>query len=265
MVGTNTDMNKEEIKQLFQPYNPNPSELKAAAVASKSLLKELHNLDLDRRALKPRENRLFHQFTYFLRQSFDNIYENYFDGIYMLGPDYFCEQTICFVNSHFTAALKRVEPKSLEDLELLINWIKQHNATFTEYLNNVKEGVQRGMVQPIEVCKAAARTFQKTYGKVGRKGPEGAMDMSFAQHLVTRDMYKNLSPDVNQKWKNKYDKDYVDMVKTAVIDYFGKPLHKLITFLKNDHVDYCVPSKISSGLAKLPLMSVYKNGEEIKK
>lgn len=260
MAATNSEYGGKEIKQVFQPYLPNPKHLKSTADNIADLLKRLDKIESKFDDLNPRELRLIFQFRYFLQNNFDNIYENYYDGVWMLGPDYFCEQPICLVHKYFFATLKIITVKTLKDLELIIYWVKQHRDTYEQYLKNVKSGVKAGMVFPDEVCKAAAKTFSMTYGRVHYKGAEGVMKMQFARLLMAPDYYRGVSEQVFKNFKRKHGKSYTTVLKNALVNDFGKPLKALVKYLTKEHRSYCAPSSMSGGLGLLPLDYRYKDG-----
>ena len=261
MSSTNIDFNDKQVKQLFQPYLPSPDNLKSNADNAKKWLNILNSISIDRPSLKPREERMISQFRYFLESNFDNIYQNYYDGVWMLGPDYFCEQAICFTKSYLMAALRRITVKTLKDLELIIFWVKEHRRTFKQYLTNVKEGIKRGMVQPYEVCRSSAKTFSTVYSKVHYGGPSGALTMAFARLLNSTEYYRTVTDKTFADYHRKHGESYRTAVDNAIVDDFGKPLKELIIYLKQEHWRYCPPSNLSSGLGGLPLKYQYLDGE----
>ena len=159
MASTNDDITSFQVKKQFHPYYPTYENIKKNADAAMHQLNILKHLSVNVTRLKPREERLISQFKYFLESSFDNIYGSYYDGVWMLGPDYFCEQPICVISNHLLAALKRITVQSVKDLELIVYWIREHRKTFTQYTDNAKRGIELGMVQPIEVCKYEDKKF----------------------------------------------------------------------------------------------------------
>lgn len=260
MAATNSEYGNKEIKQVFQPYLPGPKHLKSTADTISELLNKLDKLESKYDDLNPRELRLIFQFRYFLQSNFDNIYENYYDGVWMLGPDYFCEQPICLVHKYFMAVLKIISVKTLKDLELIIYWIKQHRNTFEQYLKNVKSGPKAGMIFPLEVCKAAAKTFALSYSKIHYGGAEGIMKMTFAGLLMADEYYQNVQAQVFKNFKRKHKKTYTSVLKEALVNDFGKPLKSLITYLTKEHQSYCASGDVSAGLGILPLDYLYENG-----
>lgn len=251
------------MKKFYRPYVPTPTTLKRDADEANRLLKSLGHLKINHTRLKPREERLVHQFRYFLKSNFDNIYEAYYDGIFMLGPDYFCEQAICMVGNFFEAALRRMRNyiKSVKDLKDLISLVRDHKQTFEVYLKNVQQGPPRGMVHSKEVCKAASKTFAKLYRRI-KKDPTGVLKMDFAKILMDTDQkyfYKNLSESAFDNFKAEHNRSYADEMRAALIDYIGKPAHALVKYLREEHWQYCPSSETSSGLGGLPLEYVFKN------
>ncbi|XP_065652112.1 uncharacterized protein LOC100210725 isoform X2 [Hydra vulgaris] len=269
MASTNDDITCFEVKKQFHPYIPTYDNIKKNADAARHQLSILHHLPINKTLLKPREERLLSQFQYFLESSFDNIYGSYYDGVWMLGPDYFCEQPICVISNHLYAALKRITVRSVKDLELIIYWIREHRKTFTQYTENAKQGIELGMVQPVEVCKSASRTLSTLYRQVHNGGPEDALNFDFATlllgdgNILKLPYYEFITNSHLVAFRNKNNgKEYVELVKQAIIDDFGKPLKDMIDYFKNEHFKYCSPSNVSSGLGGLPLKYKFKDAEK---
>lgn len=273
LIASNIAYKGSDVKMHYAPYLPNSETLERNANKSQELLKKLANWKGDRSKLKPREERLIHQFQYFLNSNFDSIYERYFDGIWLLGPDYFCEQPICYALDYFHQALIRMSEidgpiTSLTDMKNIISIVKSHRVTFEQYMQNMKDGVKSGMVWSEEVCKASAKTFRKLYGRV-RKEPEGILKMKFAQMLMSgittqRGLYKKLTnAELEQFRASHKGQSYEEKMQKTIVENIGEPLHDLIVYMKEEHVQYCPPSDISSGLGSLPLKYIYKNGKII--
>jgi len=259
MASTNLDYDDKQVKQVYNPFIPTHENLKRNADQSNKYLNILSNMNITYKNLKPREARLISQFKYFLNANFDNIYNSYYDGVWMLGPDYFCEQPICFASNYLLAAFKRISIRTLKDVELVIFWIKEHRKTFEQYLANIKLGVKKGMVHSLEVCKSSSKTFSKLYSRVHRDGASSVVNMRFAQYILTEAKLFPLG--ALAAFKNKENKEYIVALKEALINDFGKPLKTLLTYLRSEHEQYCPPSDVASGLGGLPLAYEYLNGE----
>ena len=76
IVGRMTGVPPEEIRKLFQPYNPTPESIKAISDRSQSLLKELNEMDINRKLLLSRERSMIAKADHFLRHYFGRPYEN---------------------------------------------------------------------------------------------------------------------------------------------------------------------------------------------
>ena len=50
-----------------------------------------------------------------------------------MGPNYFCWQPICYVTYDINSFAWQVEPRSYEDLQLVIDTIMKHKHTFDQY------------------------------------------------------------------------------------------------------------------------------------
>lgn len=76
IAGRMTGVPLEESRKLFQPYNPTPESIKAISDRSQSLLKELNQMDINRKLLLSRERSMIAQADHFLRHYFGRPYEN---------------------------------------------------------------------------------------------------------------------------------------------------------------------------------------------
>ncbi|XP_066927673.1 uncharacterized protein [Clytia hemisphaerica] len=269
LIASNLEYDGSHVKMQYAPYLPTPENLERIANKSAHLLNKLEHWNGARSELKPREERLIHQFKYFLKSNFDSIYEGYYDGMWMLGPDYFCEQPICYALEYFHQALQRMleidgSILTLTDMRNMISLVKEHRKTFEQYLKNMKNGVNSGMVWSEEVCKASSKTFRKIYRDVRTK-PEGILKMKFAKVLMNgirtqKGLYKKLGGPELEQFRIDHG-DYETQLNKTIIEYIGKPVHDLIKYMKDEHIQHCPPSSISSGLGSLPLKYVYKNGQ----
>lgn len=84
----------------------------------------------------------------------------------------------------------------------------------------------------------------------------------FTKGLLSEKYFKKVPHNDTQKWLNVFGKNIIDSVNTTLVEYVGKPLVKLLRFLKHEHRWHCVPSNISSGLTSLPLEYIYINGSQ---
>ena len=69
-----------------------------------------------------------------------------------------------------------------------------------------------------------------------------------------------LQKDAAKAWERDHKVTVRTSINEALVEYVGKPLDSLLNYLEFNHSQYCVPSNISSGLATLPLLYIYKNG-----
>ena len=76
----------------------------------------------------------FQQAKHFLRHVFDSPFDiNYYAGDWMMGPNYFCWQPICYVPYDINSFAWQVKPRSYQDLQLVIDTIMKHKDTFDRY------------------------------------------------------------------------------------------------------------------------------------
>ena len=180
------DATPASIREDFSPYNAHPEAIRARTDAARALYNEANNLDksVDSDKLKPREIKAIAQVKHFLQSNFGAPYdENYYAGDWMLGPNKFCWQPICGVGSdlkaHFTYKEWGIRPKTVDDLNFVINHLKQLNDSLMQYIENLKYGVKAGFVRSEEECQDGLYSFQRTYLKVSQDGPQGIFKFSF--------------------------------------------------------------------------------------
>ena len=168
-----------EIKTKFKPYNPNPNNLKKITDASRSLLKELEAMNINTRQLKPREKKALAQVKHYLESNFGRPYDkDYYAGDFLMGPNLFCWQDICNVGSRdIRYGLANIRPKDNNDVQLVLDKMKLVSETFVQYINNLKYGVNAGMVRSVEECKAGIDAFKQEYLKIAQDGETGSWYM----------------------------------------------------------------------------------------
>ena len=75
------------------------------------------------------------QVTHYLQTVFGAPYEsNFYAGDWMLGPNYFCWQTICYLGYDVNALGWYSKLKTKEDIDHVIKKLKDHSATVDNYM-----------------------------------------------------------------------------------------------------------------------------------
>lgn len=174
------DSTPETLRRDFNPYNSHPDAIRTRTDAARALYKEAQELakNADSAKMKPREVKAIAQVKHFLQSNFGAPYdENYYAGDWMLGPNKFCWQPICSVGSdikaHFTYKSWGIQPKTVEDVNFVIDHLKRLNDSLMQYIENVKYGVKAGFVRPEEDCQDGLYSIQRTYFHVSQQGPQG--------------------------------------------------------------------------------------------
>ena len=89
-AGFMTGVSVEEMKKIFQPYNPTPESIKAISERAHSMLKELRSLKIDKKLLLASERRMIAKTDHFLKHYFGRPFENNYlageSGLRGLGP-----------------------------------------------------------------------------------------------------------------------------------------------------------------------------------
>ncbi len=151
LIGTKPDVGNDEIRKNFKPFDASPAKRKERTDAASELLTELKTLEITNSKLKTREARALAQLEYFLDHNFDFPLEHYDKGLWLLGPDYLGNHISCDIGTHLKTIARRFQPKSLDDIRLVIKWIMEFKKTFEQLKENLELGVAAGMVQPRQV------------------------------------------------------------------------------------------------------------------
>lgn len=105
----------QQLKEKFKPYNPHPKNLKRVSDTARVLLNELLSLKINPKRLKAREKKVLAQAKHYLEHNFGSPYDkNYYSGLFLLGPDLFCWQPICMPSwplGHSVWASKSTNPR----------------------------------------------------------------------------------------------------------------------------------------------------------
>ena len=264
LIGTLPHVNGETVKKKFQPFDASPAKRKERTDGALELLEKLKKLKIKDANLKSREARALASLEYFLRHNFDFPLEHYYEGTWMLGPDYLCNHVSCDIGTHLKTIAKRFKPTSIDDISLVVKWIMGFRDTFEQLKANLKLGVEAGMVQPREVCLASIDALEQAYPAMLEGGPKGILE-EFSGWMITEGMFLSMiQDDVEKEWKKREGMTIKQSLEEALVKGFGKPWQDYIDYLKKEHLDHCVTSDIASGLSMLPLDGVYKKGEKQK-
>lgn len=179
-VAYDPDATPTTIRRDFSPYNAHPDAIRTRTDAARALYREAQELDqkADKKQMKPREIKAIAQVLHFLQSNFGVPYdENYYAGDWMLGPNKFCWQPICSVGndikSHFTYKKHGIRPKTVDDINFVIDHLKRLNDSLMQYIENIKYGVEAGFVRPEEDCQDGLYSIQRQYFNVSQQGPQG--------------------------------------------------------------------------------------------
>lgn len=180
----NPDATPSLIREVFSPYKCHPKDIKNRTDTARELYDRTIKISqiVDPAELFPREAKALEQLKHFLQSNFGAPYdENYYAGDWLLGPNLFCWQPICAVGndirSHFNYNSKGFKPKTVEDVEFVINHLKQLNDSLTQYVVNLKYGIKAGYIRSVEECKAGLGTMKRRFLTVALNGKEGKTAM----------------------------------------------------------------------------------------
>ena len=150
-----------------------PSLYRKRTVAAKELLKELETL-AGNLVLSKEEDLVFELFRRFLVNTFGAPYENNYEiGDWLLGPNIFCWQTSCGLLTSLGEALKEIKPKTVEDVELMVELIKKCRDGYKQRIKNLRNGILAGIVLPDVACQAGLQNFKRIHVYVAKNGANG--------------------------------------------------------------------------------------------
>lgn len=170
-----------DVLRHFTPYDPSWQAIKKRTDAANKLGEELKQLKINRAKLRPREKKGLAQLEHYLYSIFGKPYdENYYAGDWMMGPNYFCWQQICSIYVELGHLSDRVYyPKSVEDVERVMEVIKKFKTTIETYRGNMELGVKAGMARSVEDCKSGVNVFKGKFPKIVDHGPSGKFVLIF--------------------------------------------------------------------------------------
>jgi len=264
------DVTISNIRQEFSAYDAKPSSIKKRTDAARTLLAEINNMKLNEKNMLPRERKAVAQVKHYLQSNFGSPYdENYYAGDWMMGPNYFCWQPICYIGSdlgaHFNTRSYGFQPKSVDDVEFVIESIRKHGRSVVQYVENMKYGIKAGMVRSVEDCKSGLNSISGRFKQVSRKNKNAILEESFVRNgIKDKDYLKKLESTVQSSWRAKYKKSVQESIDEALINDFGKHIEMFIGYVKNNYSRHCVPDDKLGGLGLLPMDFVWVNQKEDK-
>ena len=253
----------KNVQERYQPYDPHPLNLKAKTDKSLALLAEMEKMIINVDELTPRELKTMEQLKHFLQHTFGSPFdENYYNGDWMMGPNFFCRQPFCSIHIQLYSYGYLKQPTSYKDLEDTITMVMKHKTSIERYRANIELGVKTGMVRTIEDCKSGVDALKEEYTRLTTTNKsESVLDEWYTESFQDDNFLDYVPAKDLQLWIKKHKKTALSSVKEALVEGFGEPMLSFLNYLEHDHMRHCVPSNVSSGLATLPVDHVYKDGK----
>ena len=168
------DATRDDIKEKYTAYNPTPEYIKQVTDAAWKLFKEVNETKVEYEKLKPRERKSLSQLKHYLKTVFGQPFDmNYYAGDWMMGPTFYCKQPICDVGKHLQEMLKKLKPKTLEDIDEIERKLKTHKDGILRYMENVKMGKLHGMVYSEEACVSGRNALKRKYLNIASRNETG--------------------------------------------------------------------------------------------
>jgi hypothetical protein len=190
-VGMNPE-SLERVKVEFTPYDPTPSLIKERTDAAWGLLKEINGRSIQIDQLMPRERKAIEQVKHYLKHVFGQPYDvNYYAGDWLLGPNLFCWQPVCYMGYSIFNALLYLKPTDLQDAQIIKEKLERHETAINQYVSNMRMGVVKGMIRSVDECKAGFNAISRNYLNISLHNETGK---SFSNSLsVLYIIYDELS------------------------------------------------------------------------
>ena len=154
----------ERVRNTYTAYDPTPAAIKKRTDAALDLYAKISGAEVNTDQLKPRERKALAQVQHYLKHIFGQPYDvNYYAGDWMLGPNLFCWQSICYQSYDIYNAMRSHKPYSLDDIETLRRALESHLKANRQYIANMKLGVKTGMVRSVEECRAGIDSIKHSY------------------------------------------------------------------------------------------------------
>ena len=197
------DVKTSAIREKYVAYDPTPSVIKKRTDAALNLLKEISSKSIDTDKLKPRERKSLAQVKHYLQHIFGQPYDvNYYAGDWMLGPNLFCWQEICYHGyGIYNGIGLHHKPYNASDVNLIETKLRTHKEGILQYIENVKMGVKSGMVRSVEECKAGLNAISRRYLNVSLLNETGNPFIGGFDHLASGKLHpESSSPTKCQNW-----------------------------------------------------------------
>lgn len=166
-IATKPGLTVQDFMKLFRPYDPRPTVIKSITDEGNKLHVELTGIMARSNGtlLRPREKKALSVARSILRDIFGwaPYSENYYGADWMLGPNLFCWQPICNSLDGLQLYLSHFKPSNVSDLERLKENLELYNASFRQYMRNMRLGVNTGMVRSQVACRAGLHMLKLRY------------------------------------------------------------------------------------------------------
>ncbi|KAL9963384.1 hypothetical protein ACROYT_G026894 [Oculina patagonica] len=257
-----------EIRQRYKSYDSTPTQIKFVTDEITKLTKRLENMNISENKLALREKRAKAQLSHWMRHMFPfgvPFAYDYYSGDWLMGPNIFCWSSICFLPMDVDSALYHFQPSTAGEMETLRDKLMEINQTFAQFVKNMKLGVAAGMVRTVEECKAGLDGLRKAFRDVDVNGPAGILNAKYMKKILVDGFLSKMKTSELDLWRIKQGKSVNESLRQFVIEYVGEPIQRALRYIEKEHLQYCTPSNLSSGLASLPLDYVYINGTKTNK
>ena len=181
-----------EVREKYRSYDPTPANIKRITDEAAKIDENLEKMPINLDKLTLREKRAVAQVSHWAKHGFPFMVPylyNYYVGDWMLGGDIFCWNPMCMVPAEVRSSLVHFKPSTVAEMEKLRDKFKEIKQSFDQFVDNMKLGVEAGMVRTAGECKAGLDGFKNQFRNIDVNGPRG----KYLNVLILRMLNFNLS------------------------------------------------------------------------
>ena len=153
---------------------------------------------------------------------------------------------------------RHFEPKTIRDMEVVLDFIKDFKTGIKQRKANIELGVKAGMVRTKDACKAGLLCMKRVFSGVGNTSHPLQWLKGFNLDTFVTSATGNTSSD----WQKIHNQTMKSSLHQALVKNVEEPLAELFTYLENEHMKSCPPQNASSGMGTIPLKYVYHDEVE---
>jgi len=197
-----------EVREKYRSYDPTPTNIKRITDEAARIAENLEKMPINLDKLTLREKRAVAQVSHWAKHGFPFMVPylyNYYVGDWMLGGDIFCWNPMCTVPAEVRSSLMHFKPSTVTEMEKLRDKFKEIKQSFEQFVDNMKLGVEAGMVRTAGECKAGLDGFKNQFRDIDVNGPTGIYVASFIKPFLAASFQSDMKDDQRREWQSNME------------------------------------------------------------